>query len=359
MRKEDIRSTIILALMLVIVIIVGVTVIQPNFGNISSNLGSQGAIICVILSLLIGFIVNGTLIEIGHLLGALIGKYKIYHFCVLGFCFYKDKEGRLKFKLSSFDGIVGDTKIEPKSEKSNSIFYILFPLLFISIEVIVLVAVISIISNISSLAFLKYACIICLTIGGILVLYDYAPIKLDTYNDGYRYVVTSKKINKDAYNEYLRIIKNIYYHQDDLNYKTYDELTDFTSKINMLSIYRLVKEDKIQDGIDIMDKIINSNVSSLIKDDALMNNIYLTYLLKKDVKDLLNDVPESFKREISKCSTLLSSRAYIAELLGGENIDTELEFGKTRFNKIYKRYDDLFKDYEKELVSKIIDLENY
>lgn len=358
MRKEDIRSTIILALMLIIVIIVGVTVIQPNFGNISSNLTSQGAIICVVLSLVIGFIVNGILIELGHLVGALIGKYKVYHFCVLGFCFYVDKEGRHKFKFASFEGIVGDTKITPKSEKSNSIFYILFPLLFVSIEVIALVALISVIGDTSSLAFIKYAGVICLTIGGILVLYDYAPIKLDTYNDGYRYVVTSKKINKDAYNEYLRIIKNIYYNQDDLNYKIYDELTDFTSKMNMLSIYRLVKEDKIQDAIDLIDKIINSNVSSQIKDEALMNKIYLTYLLKKDLNDLLKDVPETLKREISKCNTLLSSRAYIAELLGGENIDTEIEFGKTKFNKIYKRYDDLFKDYEKELVSKIVNLNN-
>ena len=85
MRKEDLISDIIYLLMAGIVLLVGFLVIQPaiNDGLLGSNTGEN--ILFILVALVIGIIINVILMELGHLIGALIGGYKVLSFNILGF----------------------------------------------------------------------------------------------------------------------------------------------------------------------------------------------------------------------------------------------------------------------------------
>ncbi len=351
MRKEDIKGTIVYIVMLAIVVLVAFYVIQPNFHYITDNLTQGGAIACVILSLFIGLILNALLIEFGHLLGAKLGGYEVYLCNILGLCFYKkDKESKKKsFKFAEFDGISGETRVVLKNEKSNPRLYILFPILFILIEAIVLLVFITLITDSSDFAYLKYAMIICLTIGGILVLYDYIPLELDSLTDGFRYVITSKKVNVEAYNEYLRIKYELFYGSKDLNFKTFDEINDYTAKINLLSLYRLIEENKIDEALELVNKIIDGKVGSTYKEYALLNKFYLLCLKKENVQEFFDKLNDETKKDIKSAKTLLGCRCYLGYLLNIDKAESELSFVRSKVKTLSKKSKEDFTENEVKL----------
>ncbi len=351
MRKEDIKGTIVYIVMLAIVILVAFYVIQPNFHYITNNLSQGGAIGCVILSLVIGLFLNALLIELGHLIGAKAGGYEVYLCNILGFCFYKkDKDSKKKsFKFAEFDGISGETKIVLKKETGKPRSYILLPILFILIEAIILLVFITLITDTSSLAFLKYSMIICLTIGGILVLYDYIPMELDSLTDGYKYVVTSKKTNIEAYNEYLRIQYELFYGSKDLNFKVFDEINDYTSRINLLSLYRLINENKIDEALELVNKIIDGKVGSTSKEYALLNKFYLLCLKKENVKEFFDTLSDDTKKDIKATKTLIGCRCYYGYLLNIDKSESEINFIKSKVKTLAKKSREDFSEEEIKL----------
>ena len=351
MRKEDIKGTVVYLLMLAIVVIVAFCVIQPNFHHISDNLTQGGAITCVILSLFVGLVFNAILIELGHLLGAKVGGYEVYLFNILGLCFYKkDKNSKKKsFKFQEFDGLTGETRIVSKKEDSNPFKYIMFPILFVLVEAIVLLVFITLIKDTDDIAYLKYSMIICLTIGGILILYNYIPMELDTLTDGYRYVINSKKINREAYREYLRIQENLFYGSKDLDFKVFEEITDYTSRINLLSLYRLLNDNKIDESFDLVNKIIDGKVNSSIKEYALLNKFYLLCLKKENVEEFYNSLDDEIKKDIKATKSFLTCRCYLGYLLNIDKSESELRFVTSKVESLAKKNSEKFKDEELKL----------
>ena len=104
--------------MVAIALVVGFLVIFPAFENgyLYPDTGFRFAFI--ILSIILGIIFNAILIEVGHLIGAKIGKYEILSFNILGFCLYKikkDGKSQTKFKFPrAFDGLTGDDYLSKK-----------------------------------------------------------------------------------------------------------------------------------------------------------------------------------------------------------------------------------------------------
>lgn len=359
MKRQDIKSIFVYILMLIIVFLVAIFVIQKNFSYVYNNLGQSGAILCVVLSLLIGLVLNSILIELGHITGAKLGGYKIYNVTILGLCFYKkhEEDKHFKFKFSNFDGLTGETKIYQNKEKTSPRLYILLPILIIFIEVIVLLSIICSIKDSSSIAYIKYASIIVLTIGGIIILYDFIPLELDSSNDGYRYVITSKKENLEAYNEELRILKNIEYGKLDYDYKMFDEITDYTAKINSYSFYHLILEDKVDDVLNIVNKTLDSKISDFTKEYYSLTKFYLLCLKNENVKEYYESLDSQIKKDINLSKELLTARCYLGYLLCIDNSSSELNFIKSKISSLHKKSYELFKDDELKLFNKLLEKE--
>ena len=128
MKKEDVISYIVYALILIAAILTVVFAINPLLSGEDAYLNglpvfSYSPVVYSIITIVISIIFGGILVEVGHVLGAKIGKYKIISVNILYFNFYKTKNAQgkdtFKFRFKSFDGLTGETIVMPVTGKDG------------------------------------------------------------------------------------------------------------------------------------------------------------------------------------------------------------------------------------------------
>ena len=82
MKKEDLFTLIVYAMMVAIAIFVGVNIIAPAFVILGITGVSQ--YVYATITIFFAFLINVVLLELGHILGALAGGYRIQTVNVLG-----------------------------------------------------------------------------------------------------------------------------------------------------------------------------------------------------------------------------------------------------------------------------------
>ena len=364
MKKQEIISTVVYLLMILVVVLVGYFVISQNSAAIVEHFSNDSMIyLFVIVSLLLGVILNVVLVEVGHVIGAKIGGYEILSFNVFGLCFYKTYvEGKVKtkFGFKNFDGLAGETRIMPKNDnkKHSPTFYVTFPLLLILIEFIGLVIVFTLISDDSSLAFVKYGYVLIATLGGCFFIYDYIPFKLDTSSDGYRYTLLTKKINIEAFNEKMSFEGHLFLNTKADYIKEFDEITDYTAEVNELNLYRLIEEKDFNKANELLDKIINSE-KKLTSYTLAKAKIWKLFILLKedrieDAKEFESKLSESESNILKKEKSLESLRTYsyfIGKVEKAYKFADELSI---KYLKEYKNELSLVKELDKKLFENCI-----
>jgi hypothetical protein len=310
MKKEDAASLIVYAVMIGLALFVGLGIIKPVFEANASVAGNQYAF--AIVSVVIGVILNAIFLEVGHILGGLIGKYRIHSVNIFGFCFYK-KNGKTHFAFKMFDGLTGETKFLPKNENSNPRPATLIPVAIYLVELvtsIILYALISTSLNID-LVWLSIGAIIVASIGGMMTLYNIVPFKLDAITDGYRLTLFAKKINVVAYNE-LMLAEN---GDEPFSPRVFDEITDFTAEVNLISVYRNIKEKKFEDAETILSNIISNEMktSASTHNRAIAQLLFLKIMNEplEDAKAYYATIPSSIQRFIANDLSMPSLRAYV------------------------------------------------
>ena len=352
MKKEDIVSLLVYVLMLVIAFVVGWCVIRELFSNFDSGSG-VGANIGLAILLVIGAIIfNVIIIELGHILGAKISGYNVFSVNMIGFCFYK-KGTKWKFKFANFDGLTGETKITPKKDNANPKAFSLIPLVFYVIEVVALMVTYYILKGLlagtdySSAAdrtklLMSILCIIFVTVGGMLTLYNIFPAKLDTTTDGYRLTLLSKKENVAAFNELMRI-EGAYAEGKELSdMKTFEEINNFTCSINLYTVYKYLKEKKYDEASVLLDKMIaaKDKIDRPTYCDVVSQKMFIV-LLSQDYETAKKYYDEHInqdeRRYISNELSMPSIRAYmlISSIL--DISEHEARYAKSRMKKALKR----------------------
>ena len=371
MRKEDLISDIIYLLMAGIVLLVGFLVIQPaiNDGLLGSNTGEN--ILFILVALVVGIVINVILMELGHIIGALIGGYKILSFNILGLNFYKDfsenpAKGQLKFRFKGFNGLTGETIIEPKKEKANPMFYVFFPLILFLLEFVAMYFAIQLIpasasSHFAPVQIVKYGLVVSTTIAGCIVLYDYFPAKLDTLNDGYRLIsLLRNKINIEAYNEKLKLEANEYKGIKNTEYKIFEEITDFTARINLETALKKVNEKAFDEALSIIDSCLAKpeKISHSTKTDLLLNKVFISFLSKgKDAGlALYKELDDETKEAVKKCKSLVGIRVYALYIAFDQKSKSEVKYAINKAKKIYDRLTIGEIDKEMSLVSDTLKL---
>ena len=371
MRKEDLISDIIYLLMAGIVLLVGFLVIQPaiNDGLLGANTGEN--ILFILVALVVGIVINVILMELGHIIGALIGGYKILSFNILGLNFYKEfsenpAKGQLKFRFKGFNGLTGETIIEPKKEKANPMFYVFFPLILFLLEFVAMYFAIQLIpasasSHFEPVQIVKYGLVVSTTIAGCIVLYDYFPAKLDTLNDGYRLIsLLRNKINIEAYNEKLKLEANEYKGIKNTEYKIFEEITDFTARINLETALKKVNEKAFDEALSIIDSCLAKpeKISHSTKTDLLLNKVFISFLSKgKDAGlALYKELDDETKEAVKKCKSLVGIRVYALYIAFDQKSKSEVKYAINKAKKMYDRLTIGEIDKEMSLVSDTLKL---
>ena len=342
MRKEDITSLFVYLVMIAIALIVGLTAVSDAFKNMYNlSFNSFGFTIIV---LLIGLIFNIVMLEVFHVLGGKVGKYSVVSFNVLGFCWSKNNN-KWKFSFKDFDGLTGETKLAPKSDKSKLTAYIWFPIIGYIIELITCIIIFTLGQSAgydSPLKWMGIASLLFIIISSMIALYNIVPLKLDSMTDGYRMVLSSKPINVEALNEVMRI-ENLQREGKPVDkVKIFDEITEFTANVNLYSVYEDLSKGEYENAENIIDKMLESKdkISVNTANRLLAQKLYIRIVTSKlsEAEEFYNKkVDDNVRRFISNDLSMESLRAYV--LIAGLLDDSfgEVEYAHSRKSKAIKR----------------------
>ena len=101
LKKNDFATFLAYIAMFAIALLVGLLVISPTIKG--SSLSTPEAVVIVVVSVIVGVIVNSAGLELLHMLGAASGGYQILSVCVLSMTFKKRKSRKEKlFTFASF-----------------------------------------------------------------------------------------------------------------------------------------------------------------------------------------------------------------------------------------------------------------
>ncbi len=348
MKKEDIASLIVYVLMVALALIIGFTLVSDMFKSYNQSFGSTflNPYVFAILTIVVGILLNAFGLELGHILGAIIGGYSIVSFNVFGFCWSK-KDGKFKFGFKDFDGLTGETIIAPKTEKANPKLYVWFPLFLYIIELIVCVVLYTLGSNkgidsTSPLIPIGTASIIIITLSSMMAIYNFVPVKLDSMTDGYRLTLISKQVNVEAYNELLRVEDAQRNGQDYGKVKLFDEITNFTASLNLITVYEKLGNKDYEEALKIIDNmcLYSDKISKSMLYRLIAQKLYITIITKplEEAKKYYDEeVNDTIRRFISNDLSMESVRAYI--LIAGMLDESlgEVEFANSRKPKAMKR----------------------
>ena len=269
MEKNEFGSILIYLIMIGLLYLVGQTVITLVLKSIEAAINQFVYILIATIAALILFTI---VYEIGHVIGAKIGKYKCIYFNLFGFCFFRDNE-KWHFKFEGFDGLFSETRFAPISNeiKSNPAHFLRGGIVSFLVSIIIGIVIFMIRSIPETI---RYATLIYFAIGLVLLLYHVIPMKTDILNDGYRLKLLGSKENAEAYNDFMRIESNARKGISDVEYKVYENITPMTVLINKYAYYKKLADKDFVEAERIVDVILKSP-------EALDSNTVYRYRIQK------------------------------------------------------------------------------
>lgn len=320
MKKEDFSGLIVYLLILAIAVIFGLNVLKVHAANSGmQTLGYMGFVLGAILT---GVLLNAVLFELGHIVGAKIGGYQILSVCILGLLFQKEGK-KTNIKFSPFDGLTGETKILPRAKgekESNPTPFLWFGTLFYLVELIITIVTFVSLTNANFVdtkvpGNIAHFVLVVGVIGGMILLYNILPLKLDSTTDGYRMTMVTNAANKKAFNELLRVEYAVSLGQE-VEIETFTDITNFTAELNLNKVYLLLDKKQYKEAEELLDITINSkeNISEKVYVRARAQKIYINILTKplEEAKEFYEkEVSMQERRAISNDLSMVSIRTYL------------------------------------------------
>ena len=345
MRKEDVSGVIVYLLILAIAVVFGLTILRVHASEADMPLIVY--ILYVFGAILTGVLFNSVMYEVAHILGAKAGRYKIVSVNILGLLWYKE-ENKTHFKFSGYDGLTGETKILPREDakkEPNPTPYLMFGTLFYVVEIVIAVVLFTLFRTVQEggsevLTNIAYFVLIMAVIGGMVLIYNILPFKLDATTDGYRMRMTTNAANKKAFNELLRVEYAVSQGETDVEVATFNEITNFTAELNLNKVYILLDKGELLEAEKLLDIIIagKDNISEKVYVRARSQKIYINIITKslEDAKTYYDaEVPMNVRREISNDLSMVSIRTYL--LMSGllDNSKSECLYAINRVQRTF------------------------
>ena len=348
MKKEDVSGIIVYLLILAIAVVFGITVLREH--SASSNMDTFVYILFILGAILTGILFNAILFEVGHILGAKAGRYEIVSVNILGLLWYKE-EGKTKFKFSGYDGLTGETVILPKKDakkEPNPTPYLMFGTLFYLVELIIIIVLFTLYNTKDNMLMynIVYFLLVVAVIGGMVLIYNILPFKLDAMTDGYRMRMTTNSANKKAFNELLRVQYAISQGEENVEVATFSEITNFTAELNLNKVYTLLDKKEFEEAEKLIDIILagKSTISEKVYTRARAQKIYINIFTKpiEEAKEFYDkEVPMDERRRISNDISMVSIRTYLlmSGILDGSRSECVIAINNVRkcFNSTPKQ----------------------
>ncbi len=251
--------------------------------------------------------------ELGHIVGAKIGGYRIISVSFLWLTFVRQNK-KWKITTTTFDGFTGETKVAPKKENANPMPMFWFGTIFLLILMLLGIYLPSIISAKDSLkTHFVYGGYIISTIAGLMVFYNILPLRLDTKNDAIMMrFVRKERIQK--YNDICRIQGELYDGEGLEELEDLPENDYLLAHWNYYAYLEKVYNGEYQKAEEILDRMIQDSekLPDAIYDELLAAKLVLLLLTKskEEAQEYFLSVSPQVRKTINLCSTVEGSRNY-------------------------------------------------
>ena len=344
MKKENIFGLLMYLVIFAIAIIYGLTVLQTHFQHSSMHEVWQYAIY-IVICIVSGVVIAAILFELGHLLGAKVGGYKVVAFTLLYLSIYKDGE-KWKFGFKNFDGLAGETVVIPdykKKESPNPIPYLIYGTIFNVVWFIGCLIMFFTFNRGSAFdSDLAYAFLTVGLIAAVMFVYNIIPLQLDTSTDGSKLVFYAKNKSRQVYNDLLLAKYQAKHGELPPEEVVVNEPTiPDTSEGKVVKISLLIDEKNFDEAKQLIEELADKE-NELSKRSLLElkeQDLYIKIMtMPLDELSAYYDekVPLSDKREISQDYTMLGIRTYL--LMAGllDKARGECLIVLEKVNKAYK-----------------------
>ena len=367
MKKEDLTGILVYLVILAAAVVFGITVLQQHAKT--SGMETFIFILYIVGAIATGVVFNSVLYELGHIVGAKIGRYRIISVAILGIMWLKEND-KTKVKFSSFDGLTGETKIVPKADakkEPNPTPYLLFGTLFYTIEIATIVVLFTLFAKSDNkfMVNLVYFLLVVGVIGGMILVYNILPFRLDSMTDGYRMRMCTNAANKKAFNELLRVEYEVSQGNADVEISTFTNITNFTADLNLNKVYILLDKKEYKEAEELIDIILagQDTISEKVYLRARAQKIFINLFTKplEEAKEYYDkDVPMAERRVLSSDLSMVSIRTYLlmAGLMDGSKSECLLAINNVRrcFNSTPKQRQKAEADLYNEALMKVNNL---
>lgn len=360
MKKSDFYSYIVYLIILVGVILLGLFVVSPGIDafNESSGASYGNGMAASIVSFIVTIIVLPLGYELLHLLGAKAGGYEVVSVNVLFFNVYKNQSNKWKFRFKSFDGLTGETIANPKEgkEKYSPKIMLTLPNVFLALSLILFLFIYLILPKDNVY---KISLLISSIVAGILLVYNFLPVPLDCKTDGYSLRLVAKKQDVEAYNELLRLKSCEVLGKDPGDIKVFEKVTDLSSEINLLTIYKYLGEEKYENALKVIDISLKNTetLSNKIEIRLIAQKLFIYIFLNRmdEAKSYYSTISQDQKRDISNDLSMESIRAYILISAALDLSESEVQYATSRVDSAYKKAEEGRKEIEKRLYKETLE----
>jgi len=339
MKKESIISTIFLLLVLVVAIVTGLTVISDAFQRYYDG---KSPVLFTIGVLIIGFIFNIVLMELAHVVGAKVGKCKVVSVNFYFICFFKTAKG-WKVGTRDFDGLTGETKITTTKESKLN-YYIWMPIVFYAIELAICILLYTSGQSAKSGSALRWLGIVGLLwiiLSSMLFVYDFIPARLDTMSDGYRMMLSTKKVNYDALLKYMNSVGEASLNNNSVSPEYFDEITDFTADLNLFAIESAILAKKYDDAKLMIEKMNGAEKLAIyVKQELVAQDLFIRFMcgdIEETKKFYEEKVDSESRKFLANSNNIAAARAYMFVASQIDKSSFELSYAISKKEKVIKR----------------------
>lgn len=359
MKKEDVLGTIAYIVMLGLAAVYIFVILAPR--ALESGLGDL-YFLFNLGGLVAGALFHALFFEIAHVIGAKIGGYKVTYVSVLGLTLKKEDK-KWKFCFSDFKGLTGETRIAPNRDdvnKCNPYPHLLAGTIFYIVELIfVLVFFFLFKDELGPISNAAYFLLDMILVGTMFIFYNIIPTKLDCLTDGYNLSLFANPKNREAYNELIRVNYELSL-GNNVEIKVFDEITNFTTDLNMNKVYMLYSDNQTEEAEKIIDKIIAER-------ESISYDVYLKVKAEKIFIKFMNlsseemmiyyekEVPLSERHDIASLNYLSCIRAYLLMSGLGDKSRSECLVCLNKVNKALKRVPEKIKNIEIKLFNSALE----
>jgi hypothetical protein len=274
MKKESLFTLIVYGMMVAIAIFVGVNIIAPAF--ITMAITGIDQYVYATITIFFAFLINVILLEVGHILGALAGGYRIQTVNVLGLAFVFSPQG-LSLRLQPYEGLTGETVVIPKAKKLRPKLFLWGGLIVYVVEMIL--AFIIGYGLFDQNQWGRYASVVVIAVGGMLMIYNFMPFKLDTVTDGYKLATLTTAKGNDAYEELQRIEKMYKLGKSPKPFKVFQEVNNLNVQIYFHKIYQAMVDEAYEEAGSDLKKLSESpRLGETLQQKIFILQTYISFM---------------------------------------------------------------------------------